>query len=85
MSYLCHNLFHHLTIESPPPWIPKPFSPYPFFLFFFFNTNDFTAAISFGLIYKAAEALMNSDEFINDPRHPRFAKGGKFIDLEKKD
>ncbi|OBA21063.1 subunit I/j of mitochondrial ATP synthase [Metschnikowia bicuspidata var. bicuspidata NRRL YB-4993] len=43
------------------------------------------AAISFGLIVKAAEALMNSDEFINDPRHPRFAKGGKFIDLEKKD
>ncbi|CAN3354680.1 ATP synthase subunit J, mitochondrial [Diutina catenulata] len=41
------------------------------------------AAITLGLIYKAGEASMNSDEFINDPRHPRFARGGKFIDLEK--
>ena len=48
------------------------------------NTN-ILAAISFGLIAKGAEALLNSDEFINDPRHPRFAKGGKFIDLEKRD
>ncbi|ODV67290.1 ATPase, F0 complex, subunit J [Hyphopichia burtonii NRRL Y-1933] len=42
------------------------------------------AAISYYLIYNASIASMNSDEFINDPRHPRFAAGGKFIDLEKK-
>ncbi|KND95819.1 hypothetical protein QG37_07921 [Candidozyma auris] len=29
--------------------------------------------------------MQDTDEFINDPRHPRFANGGKFIDLEKKD
>ncbi|ODV80470.1 subunit I/j of mitochondrial ATP synthase [Suhomyces tanzawaensis NRRL Y-17324] len=43
------------------------------------------AAITYYLIYKASIASQNSDEFINDPRHPRFASGGKFIDLEKKD
>lgn len=41
------------------------------------------AAITYYLVYKGAQASMNSDEFINDPRHPRFAKGGKFIDLNK--
>lgn len=44
-----------------------------------------SAAITYGLIWKAAGAMQNTDEFINDPRHPRFASGGKFIDLEKKD
>jgi hypothetical protein len=43
-----------------------------------------SAGITYYLIYKASIASMNSDEFINDPRHPRFAKGGKFIDLESK-
>lgn len=32
---------------------------------------------------KAANASMNSPEYINDPRHPRFRRGGQFIDLEK--
>jgi len=41
------------------------------------------AGITYFLIYKASIASMNSDEFINDPRHPRFASGGKFIDLDK--
>ncbi|WPK23405.1 hypothetical protein PUMCH_000644 [Australozyma saopauloensis] len=27
--------------------------------------------------------MTDSDEFINDPRHPRFKEGGKFIDLLK--
>lgn len=45
----------------------------------------FLAAVTYFLIYKASVASANSDEFINDPRHPRFATGGKFIDLEKKD
>ena len=49
-----------------------------------FNTNNI-AAITYGLVYKAGVASMDSDEFINDPRHPRFAKGGKFIDLANKD
>lgn len=48
------------------------------------HTNSILAAISYYLIYNASIASMNSDEFINDPRHPRFAAGGKFIDLEKK-
>lgn len=48
-------------------------------------TNLFLAAITYFLVYKASIASMNSDEFINDPRHPRFAQGGKFIDLEKRD
>lgn len=39
--------------------------------------------MTYFLIYKASVASMNSDEFINDPRHPRFASGGKFIDLNK--
>ncbi|CAK7905595.1 ATP synthase subunit J, mitochondrial [[Candida] anglica] len=43
------------------------------------------ASITYFLVYKGSVASMNSDEFINDPRHPRFATGGKFIDLEKKD
>lgn len=47
-------------------------------------TNN-TAVISYALIWKAAAASQDSDEFINDPRHPRFASGGKFIDLEKRD
>ncbi|CCE86816.1 Piso0_005329 [Millerozyma farinosa CBS 7064] len=40
------------------------------------------ASITYFLVYKASVASMNSSEFINDPRHPRFAKGGKFIDLK---
>lgn len=40
-------------------------------------------AVTYYLVGKAADASMNSSEFINDPRHPRFANGGKFIDLEK--
>lgn len=44
-----------------------------------------SATITYYLIWKGANASMNSDEFINDPRHPRFAAGGKFIDLEKRD
>ncbi|ABN64218.1 Subunit i/j of mitochondrial ATP synthase [Scheffersomyces stipitis CBS 6054] len=43
------------------------------------------ATITYYLVYKGATASMNSDEFINDPRHPRFQSGGKFIDLEKRD
>lgn len=43
------------------------------------------AGITYFLIYKFSIASMNSDEFINDPRHPRFSNGGKFIDLEKTD
>ncbi|RLV93644.1 ATP synthase subunit J mitochondrial [Spathaspora sp. JA1] len=43
------------------------------------------AGITYFLIYKASQASMNSAEFINDPRHPRFASGEKVIDLENKD
>lgn len=39
--------------------------------------------MTYALIWKGADASMNSAEFINDPRHPRFASGGKFIDLDK--
>jgi F-type H+-transporting ATPase subunit j len=41
------------------------------------------SAITYYLIYMGANASMNSAEFINDPRHPRFANGGKFIELDK--
>ncbi|EGV63548.1 ATPase, F0 complex, subunit J [Yamadazyma tenuis ATCC 10573] len=41
------------------------------------------AVVTYGLVYKGSVLSMNSDEFINDPRHPRFASGGKFIELEK--
>ncbi|CDO53326.1 similar to Saccharomyces cerevisiae YML081C-A ATP18 Subunit of the mitochondrial F1F0 ATP synthase [Geotrichum candidum] len=35
-----------------------------------------TGVVAFG-ISKAATASMNSEEFYNDPRHPRFIAGGK--------
>lgn len=47
-------------------------------------THLTSAALTYGLIWKAAGAMQDSDEYINDPRHPRFSKGGKFIDLEKR-
>ncbi|GMM27532.1 F1F0 ATP synthase subunit I [Martiniozyma asiatica (nom. inval.)] len=31
--------------------------------------------VSAWLVSKAQSALMNTEEFINDPRHPRFAAG----------
>ncbi|ODQ78781.1 hypothetical protein BABINDRAFT_38555 [Babjeviella inositovora NRRL Y-12698] len=37
------------------------------------------------LINQAKELSQDSDEFINHPKHPRFAKGGKVIDLENRD
>ncbi|CAH2448066.1 F1F0 ATP synthase subunit j, mitochondrial [Komagataella phaffii CBS 7435] len=40
------------------------------------------AGITYYLIGKAANASMNSDEFINDPRHPRFNRGEKVIDIK---
>ncbi|KAL6452613.1 ATP18 ATP synthase subunit J [Candida maltosa Xu316] len=43
------------------------------------------ASITYYLVYKGSIASANSDEFINDPRNPRFTSGGKFIDLEKRD
>ncbi|AOW27114.1 F-type H+-transporting ATPase subunit J [Candida albicans P57072] len=43
------------------------------------------AGITYYLVYKGSIASANSDEFINDPRNPRFAKGGKYIDLDKRD
>ncbi|CCG21633.1 Atp18 F1F0 ATP synthase complex subunit [Candida orthopsilosis Co 90-125] len=43
------------------------------------------AGVTYYLIYKASIASANSDEFINDPRNPRFKNGGKFIDLNKKE
>ncbi|KAI5951740.1 ATP18 [Candida jiufengensis] len=43
------------------------------------------AVITYYLVYKGSVASMNSDEFINDPRHPRFKNGGKYIDLSKKE
>ncbi|ODV63563.1 F1F0 ATP synthase subunit i [Ascoidea rubescens DSM 1968] len=36
-------------------------------------------AITFAIISKLANASMNSAEFINDPRHPRFAAGDKTL------
>lgn len=41
------------------------------------------ASITYFLVYKASVASANTDEFINDPRNPRFASGGKIVDLEK--
>ncbi|CDK28958.1 unnamed protein product [Kuraishia capsulata CBS 1993] len=35
------------------------------------------AVVTTYLIAKAADLSMNSQEFINDPRHPRFAQGVK--------
>lgn len=43
------------------------------------------ASITYFLVYKASVASANTDEFINDPRNPRFASGGKIVDLEKRD
>ncbi|KAG7195951.1 atp18 subunit J of the mitochondrial F1F0 ATP synthase [Scheffersomyces spartinae] len=43
------------------------------------------AAVSYFLVWKGGNALQDTDEYINDPRHPRFQKGGKFIDLANKD
>ncbi|KAI5957507.1 ATP18 [Candida theae] len=48
-------------------------------------TIDNIAGVTYYLIYKASIASANSDEFINDPRNPRFKNGGKFIDLNKKE
>ncbi|ODV96896.1 hypothetical protein PACTADRAFT_38715 [Pachysolen tannophilus NRRL Y-2460] len=39
------------------------------------------AGITYYLIGGAAKAQMNSDAFINDPRHPRFNKGEKVIEI----
>jgi hypothetical protein len=50
---------------------------------FYFSILTFLGAITYYLIYMGANASMNSAEFINDPRHPRFANGGKFIELDK--
>jgi len=49
----------------------------------FLSILTFLGAITYYLIYMGANASMNSAEFINDPRHPRFANGGKFIELDK--
>lgn len=38
------------------------------------HTNS--GVITFFLFAKAANASMNSEEFINDPRNPRFKAGG---------
>ncbi|RKP29588.1 hypothetical protein METBISCDRAFT_18302 [Metschnikowia bicuspidata] len=35
------------------------------------------------LVAKIQYAMTDADNFINDPRHPRFKEGGKFIDLLK--
>lgn len=40
-------------------------------------------AVTYYLIGLAAQASMNSNEFINDPRHPRFARGEKVVEIEK--
>ncbi|CCD24639.1 F1F0 ATP synthase subunit i NDAI_0D03250 [Naumovozyma dairenensis CBS 421] len=40
-------------------------------------------AITYWGVSKITTASENSDEWINDPRNPRFAKGGKIVDLNK--
>lgn len=35
------------------------------------------------IVMKAQYAMMNGDDFINNPRHPRFQEGGQIIDLKK--
>ncbi|AET39942.1 F1F0 ATP synthase subunit i Ecym_5168 [Eremothecium cymbalariae DBVPG len=37
----------------------------------------------FWLVSKAASASANSAEFINDPRNPRFQRGGKHTELKE--
>ncbi|CCC67184.1 hypothetical protein NCAS_0A06260 [Naumovozyma castellii] len=41
------------------------------------------AAVTYYGVSKFADAYGNTDEYINDPRNPRFAKGGKIVDLTK--
>ncbi|CCF56979.1 hypothetical protein KAFR_0B06820 [Kazachstania africana CBS 2517] len=53
--------------------ILKPY--WPFFL---------GGAIVYYGMSKFTTKVMDSDEYINDPRHPRFNKGGKLVDLNAK-
>lgn len=40
-------------------------------------------AIVFWAVGKAADASSRTDEFINDPRNPRFARGEKPVEIKK--
>ncbi|KAK9465130.1 hypothetical protein V1512DRAFT_266753 [Lipomyces arxii] len=55
-------MFAFLARRYPTP-IMKPL--WPFFV---------GAAVTYFAVGKAADALMDTDEFKNDPRHPRFSK-----------
>lgn len=39
--------------------------------------------ITYWAVGKVAEASASTDEFINDPRNPRFARGGKPVEIKK--
>ncbi len=39
-------------------------------------------AVTYYLISKAASASAASEEFINDPRNPRFARGEKVVEIK---
>ncbi|EJS42506.1 atp18p [Saccharomyces arboricola H-6] len=39
------------------------------------------AVVYYG-VSKAADFSSSTKEFINDPRNPRFAKGGKFVEVD---
>ncbi|AGO12506.1 AaceriAER163Wp [[Ashbya] aceris (nom. inval.)] len=42
-----------------------------------------SGAAIYWVMSKVADASANSAEFINDPRHPRFARGEKPVELAK--
>lgn len=42
-------------------------------------------AVVYYAVGKVTESALRSDEYINDPRNPRFKRGEKPVDLSKKD
>ena len=75
------RLYVHRTISL----TSRPNSVTPFFFENPFTNYSTLAGVTYYLIYKASVAASNTDEFINDPRNPRFKNGGKYIDLSKKE
>lgn len=63
-----------MMVKRFPTPIFKPF--WPFFV---------AGAVVYYGAYKFTAKAMNSDEYINDPRNPRFVKGGKPVEIKPKE